>query len=185
MVILTTDEPADAAEVLAPAVRHLMPPVAGGKPFIKEHAASATRAIPLFSVPLDQARERTFVFNASPRGWRYLIVGNGPMAIADLREKQGRTSFAQLTKGPIAERTAQAVGQAERDYGVTDEKYEVRFLDIPALGVTALWLHGIARDVFYPIHEGASRRSFKLGEDPKFVDHVVESALAMRSDRNR
>lgn len=181
MVIVTSTGPANAADLLAPSLSHLLGPELKTRGLAPTGGSTqTTRAIPVFTVRLDEATDPDFVTRAQPRGWRYLILGKGPLAVADIRERKNGHAFAQLTKGVLAQRLADSAARAEKDYGSSREQYEARIIDIPPLGMSAFWLHSGIGDVFYPLHEGATQRAFKPAEDAQFVDRVVNAAQSLK-----
>src|SRR5262249_1832603 len=60
--------------------------------------------------------------------------------------------------------------------GTGKDAYEPRIVEIPALYISSIWLHGKKGDIFFPFlgaEEGAAVR-----EDPAFITRVVEAARA-------
>jgi hypothetical protein len=125
--------------------------------------------------------DESFVKKAVPVGWRYLIFGQGPIAVADVKEASGSgpLTFGSLIRGPIAERLTQAADLAARDYDAGPGKFEARILEIPSLYISALWLYG-PRDIFIPFLEGGARDTMPVRVDTSFASHVVELAAAKR-----
>ena len=87
-------------------------------------------------------------------GWRYLVL-QGDRAVAaavvDAPEGKARMQFSHVNSGPFVEETVNAVAQAEGLEAVARGDYEVRLLNIPALYVMALWLHGERDDLLLPM----------------------------------
>ena len=105
---------------------------------------------------LNDVTDVNFLAKAVPIGWRYLIVGPGPAAITDVRRiglrAQGFDTSSH-SHGELADRLAKAAEFAERRYGNHAEDFEARILEIPAVHMSALWLHG-PQDIFIPLHRG-------------------------------
>lgn len=177
MAITTSKPPVGGNTALTAAVEHLMGPTDSGAPVAGANPREAAQPVPLFSVRLENAADDQFMYHAQPTGWRYLIFGNGPLAIADVREKvRGAPPvFSQLIRGALAERMAQAVELAAHEYQDASESYEARVLEVPALPVVAFWLHGV-RDVFYPLLLGPDVAKLKVQEDTSFVAKVTALA---------
>lgn len=135
--------------------------------------------IRLFMLKASDIKDANFLKNAVPVAWRYLVFGQGLVAIADVKETGGSVapSFGNLIRGPIAERLSQATQIAEQKYGGDLSTYEVRVLEIPSFYITALWLHG-GGDVFFPFLEGAKSNAAEIHEDPTFEARVLEIATA-------
>jgi hypothetical protein len=72
-------------------------------------------------------------------------------AVIDAPEGKSRMQFSHVNSGPFVEETVNAVSQAEGLEAVARGDYEVRLLNIPALYVMALWLHGEADDLLLPM----------------------------------
>jgi len=139
----------------------------------------ASQPIQLFMLKSNDISSANFLEKAVPVGWRYLIVNDGPVAVADVNAEGAKqaASFASLIRGPLAERLVQAAELAERKYGADSNVFDVRILEIPSLYVSALWLHG-DRDVFIPFLEGGERDRGEVQEDPSFQARVRAMALA-------
>ena len=88
-------------------------------------------------------------------------------------------SFDSLIHGRIAERLAEAAELAARKYSAEQSDFEARILEIPAIYMTALWLHG-PRDIFIPFLEGGTKDTLLLQEDPAFLARVVQTATVKK-----
>jgi len=140
-----------------------------------------SQPLQLFVVKLSDITDEGFIKKAVPVGWRYLIVGQGPLAVADVKEAAGvqQASLSSLIRGPLVERLSQAAELAEQKYSDDPNSFEVRILEIPSLYITALWLHG-PRDIFIPFLEGAPQEGAAVAEDPSFLSRVVAKATEKR-----
>ena len=144
--------------VLQNAISHLLyaPPHRGSpKGGFARAATSAellgtNEPLEVFRVRADQIRDGSFLKNATRSGWQYLLTGSDSRAIADVREDDGIARVGRLIRGRLADGLAKAAELATYDHGAEPEGYEARILEIPALYIVALWLHG-AQDVFYPL----------------------------------
>jgi hypothetical protein len=180
MTINKPPGPPGGAAVLGQAVSHLMsrtPALAplGGTP------TQASQPIEVFTVRLDDIKDDKFLSAARPFGWRYLIVGQRPVAIADVTAGTGGgAAFSRLTHGEIAERLGEALDLAAHLYDTDPMALEARILEIPPLYLAAVWLHG-ARDIFIPFLEGNRRDPSVVREDPTFLMRVVRAASQRRS----
>jgi hypothetical protein len=56
--------------------------------------------------------------------------------------------------------------------------YEPGVIEIPALQIVELWLHGSQLDVFIKVLEGATNAKAPVELDPDFIDRVLKMALA-------
>ena len=187
MAIVTPTGPTDGATLISRAMHQLSSSTSsvrtlalGGSSF----ATMTSRPLRIFTVGLDDIKDESFLKNAKPVGWRYLIVRGGPVAVADLKDSATaeKVSFARLTHGLVAERLSQAANLADQRYQKLVEKFEVRVLEIPALYVGALWLHG-PRDVFIPFLQRTQQDGDPPREDPEFVRRILQET--QRKERNR
>jgi chitosanase len=180
MTIKTPPGPALGMKIVGRAVNDLMP---------ERVAASAAagvapqvgQPIPRYLVKLNDLTDVNFLAKAVQIGWRYLIVGAGPAAIADVKQAQsGEPSFDSLIHGDFADRMAQATDLAAQQYEAHPDEFEARILEIPSIYMSALWLHG-PRDVFFSMPEGQSGKQPPLQEDSSFVLRAVRAAAAKRN----
>jgi hypothetical protein len=182
MTIVRPSAPKQAAAVLGPALEHLLRP-AGPQPSAARRVGprripSATQPLRLFRLRLQDIKNAAFTRKAKPVGWRYLIVDRAPVAVADVAQKAsaGALSFNSLIHGPLAQDLARACNLAEKHLSRVRGRYEVRVLDIPALSVVALWLHGADSDAFIPLLDASGR----VRIDPRFAEKVEEAARRHR-----
>lgn len=182
MTIMKPVGPSGGAAVVGRAVSDLM--ARGPNAFSPRGGAAgmqATQPIRLFMLKSSDIKDASFLKEATPIGWRYLILGQGPAAVADVSETSGlrQPDFGSLIRGPIAERLGQAAELAEHKYEADPSTFEARILEIPSLYITALWLHG-PRDIFFPFLEGAQKDAAEVHEDPSFVSRVLGIATTKR-----
>lgn len=182
MLIRSPGAPADGVSTIGPAVAHLMSRGPDALPAMGGAAPVATQPLRLFGLRLDQIKDDSFLNSATPIGWRYLIVSNGPIAVADVKAGSGQqgSNFHRLIRGELAQRLDKASELAQKRYANDPDSFEVRILEIPSLYMAALWLHG-QRDVFIPLLEGGEANRRDIGEDTAFVSHVLQSAAARRA----
>ncbi len=184
MAIRTPPGPALGTQIVGRAVNDLMADraaaaVAGGA------APQVSQPIPRYLVKLSDLTDVNFLAKAVQIGWRYLIVGAGPVAVADVKQVQsGAPSFDSLIHGDFADRVAQAADLAARQYGAHPDEFEARILEIPSIYLSALWLHG-PRDVFFSTSQGPSGSQPPLQEDPSFILRAVRAAAAKRDATQR
>ncbi|MGJ4905243.1 hypothetical protein ACQR10_19255 [Bradyrhizobium sp. HKCCYLRH2060] len=138
-------------------------------------------AIPLFLISPADALKSDFLHKSDPTAWRYPIVWAGGIALADVRADKAPPNLSALIRGPVAERFFKATEIVKREYESSSEEYEVRALEVPAMYVTALWLHEARgfEDIFFPIAEGKIEPSIdgrSIEDDPHFLDRLKEAA---------
>ena len=125
-----------------------------------------------FTLPLNDVHEGG-IGAASATGWRYVVatgddvVGIGetstvPADTLEATQAENRTSradeagntvvFAKLDTRAQAEAVVRAIHHAE-SIAPDDEEYSVRYLRVPALFASAIWLHGAIRDWILPLDE--------------------------------
>jgi hypothetical protein len=156
----------------------------GAIPAVGGAALKASQPVRLFTVQLNDITNDDFLKLAKPIGWRYLIVDSGPIAVADVKDLgSGGAAFSSVTRGPIAEGLSKAADLATRRYDKDPVNYEVRILEIPSLYISALWLHGSSREVFFPFLAGGGVNPIIVREDPQFVQHVLQAAAVKQQWR--
>jgi hypothetical protein len=183
MAIKAGSAPHDAKSKLSKAMRHLLrtqpsadaPVMAGSVPV-------TSQPMPVFTLKLNDIQQGEFSKTAEQTGWRYLVVnGDASVGLADLKRSDGGSEFSGLTKGPIVKNFEDAVELADKNYAKDRSNYELRVLEIPAVNVAAVWLHG-DKDVFIPYMEAGKLGPSVVREDPHFVSKV-RSVAARRSIR--
>ncbi|MGY8662414.1 chitosanase [Bradyrhizobium sp. UFLA05-109] len=181
MTIKLPSGPARGVDVVARAVNDLMPDqmavlsAAGGGA-----APHASQPIRRYFVKLSDLIDVHFLERAQPIGWRYLVLGPNPLAVADLKEETGgEAGFDSLIRGGFASRLAEAAEYAAQRYEANPIEYEVRVLEIPSIYMSALWLHG-PKDIFIPLTDGSAKKSLPPREDPGFILRAVSAAATKR-----
>jgi len=180
MAIKTPPGPALGTQIVGRAVNDLMPDRAAAAVAAGGAAPQVSQPMPRYLVKLNDLTDVNFLVKAVQIGWRYLIVGAGPAAIADVKQvPSGAPSFDSLIHGDFADRLAQAADLAAQQYGSHPDEFEARILEIPSIQMSALWLHG-PRDVFFSTLGGQSGKQPSMLEDTSFVLRAVQAAAAKR-----
>jgi hypothetical protein len=92
----------------------------------------------VYTLGLDRLAAGASIQDAAPVGQRFLVVdGDRPVSSAEVTPEGG--DF-QANEGPFVAATLAAIEQAEQDPELSDGRYELRLLRIPALYLMALWL---------------------------------------------
>jgi hypothetical protein len=151
---------------------------------------SHSEAHPVYFVPLDALTEGRLLKAARQTSWRYLLVkGDTPVAEAELSAgsrgakgaKPHSLAFLSLTRGPFASATVDALHAAERLPQVARADYELRLLNIPAVYLVALWLHGAKDDILIPMGEPPAG----LKRNEPYGEAAVIAALREPAERAR
>jgi hypothetical protein len=198
MAIQSPQGPAAGTEILEAHLTHLLSRGPGrttaqlgaaeGGAQATAKSMQASKPIRLYSLALGDIVDEDSLTHAQPIGWRYLIYGDGPVAVADLQQsgESEPPTFRRLTRGPIAERLNAATLYAARAYDQAGSAaLEPRMLEIPALYISALWLHGSDRDVYIPLMGGSPRAAPALQADEDFGKRVLALALQKRRDSSQ
>jgi len=112
--------------------------------------------LPVYSVGLEELAGHELRPNLQPTSWRYLIwQGNEPVGTADvdadeLIEEDSLAAFNHVSRGAPARLLNQALLLAEEEFEHSDEQFDLRILEIPALNRVALWLQSQDRQLFIP-----------------------------------
>jgi hypothetical protein len=148
MPIIYQKEPKEATEAIRTGLQLMSTNRAFSTPRLRRalaeeaEAPEPAQALPVYNLGLSDIGKSRDIGAAVHTGWRYAIrqnkeiVANGETII----DPQGRHHFAATNEGPLVEGTTRAIEAAEAEGVVKKGKYEVRFLQVPALYVTALWL---------------------------------------------
>jgi hypothetical protein len=116
-------------------------------------------------------------------GWRALVEEDRQVvAAAEVPASPGAPASASINRGALVQSTVEALEQAERHDSVLSEPFEPRLLQIPALYVTALWLHrsGEGDDLVIPL--APTPQPLTAGEiydGPRFAEQVADMARSV------
>jgi hypothetical protein len=91
--------------------------------------------------------------SAAPTGWRYLLT-DGQRAVAaalTTRTEGGEDRFALFNSGPYVGGTVTALQEAATLPQAEATDLQVRLLTVPALNLTAVWLHGDDEELLVPL----------------------------------
>jgi hypothetical protein len=90
---------------------------------------------------------------ARPVGWRYMLSNEGQVVTSAMTtlNQDGEHRFALFNNGPYVGGTVAALAEAAELPEAADQDMEVRLLTVPALHLTAVWLHGDQDDVLMPL----------------------------------
>jgi len=140
-----TLRPAEPSPEIVQAVRSHLSELAARPQFQERRLAQAEPsrlelAVPhdVYTLGLDELSAGASLWDAQVVGQRFLVVdGDTPVSSAEVTPGGG--GF-QANEGPFVAATLAAIEEAERDPDLTDGRYELRVLRIPALYLMALWL---------------------------------------------
>lgn len=124
----------------------------------------------------DAVRDRP-VEHARPGGWRFMVVNDSrALAAVRVRERDGASEsyvFSELNSGPFVDATVEALRRLEAS---RQDFRELRLLDLPALYLQALWLHG-DDDRFMALPPAPSAfEPYRLYSEEEFSQRVTELA---------
>jgi hypothetical protein len=109
-------------------------------------AAFEPRAHETWYLGLDAIEAKKGIAAAERTGWRYLLGGR---VAADVYVRDDGYKFAGLNEGPFVQQISDTIEKVRDQVGKDD--YEPRLLQIPALYIAALWLHGLNNELFIPL----------------------------------
>lgn len=119
--------------------------------------------------------------------WRHTLAFNGEVVVADISVDAANTKhqFGSLGSDPSAPSMQSAVNALAQDPAIAKASYEVSLLQIPALGVRALWLHdpsGKDGDILVPVPpvraELVAARHYQLAEFTAALKDAAAKILA-------
>jgi len=107
----------------------------------------------VYTMTVDEVLSPTFPESSKDSGRRYIaIVGDEQLGLVGLlsTEEQDQPQFSGIRLGSLATAFVRAIEIGEELPPVAEADYELRALHIPALYVTAIWLHGNT-DIFITV----------------------------------
>ena len=159
MAIRTPNEPNGAREAITRAIPPLfaggtgtgpLPPIEGDAGAALESAAPH----PVFVVGLHTVAQGRLLTGARQLGWRYLLL-QGENAVATITlQRDAETEefvFSHLTRGPYVAATVEGIDVAEHRPEIEEDDFELRLLDVPAVSLRTIWLHGETADLLIPL----------------------------------
>ncbi len=148
--------PVDGVQHLRPALQAALRTQGFGinRGLAQAHAGNLnlSQAFRGYSLGLEDLARGKGLAEAKAGGWHYLVFDAG-VAIADaqLSEVAGKLGFSALNHGALATSAVSALELAEQAPQLQGKSYELRLLFVPALQMTAIWLHGGGEDQLVPI----------------------------------
>jgi hypothetical protein len=93
---------------------------------------------------------------ATLSAWRHTLASDGEVVTADVSVDHAGANhtFAALSANPSAPGVQAAIHTLSQEADIVKASYEVSLLQVPALGVRAVWLHdasGKAADILVPV----------------------------------
>ena len=138
-----------------------------------------SRPLPVYILGLTEI-DGDFLARAKRRAWRYLVTGDRVLA-ADVVAPGRRTpKFGSVMRGDLPPRLLEACDRAAESYGSRAERFEARVLEIPALYVVALWVHG-QEGTFWNLLELREAQALERIPRNRFVDIVNSAAERLRA----
>jgi hypothetical protein len=160
MPIRMTDGPEGGHKIIADAIAPLFQGGKGAAGKMAKVAEGGGLAVnsaaphPVFVVGLTDVAQGRLLGAARQETWRYLLL-RGPRAVGSVTLRRlpdtEELVFSHVTRGRYVDSTVQAIDAAERAPQVAGAEYELRLLDVPALQLRAIWLHGEGADLLVPL----------------------------------
>jgi hypothetical protein len=119
--------------------------------------------------------------------WRHTLASKGEVVTVDIAVDQtgANHKFASLSSNPSAAAVQSTIHTLSQDAELAKASYEVSLLQIPALGVRAVWLHdvsGKAADILVPVApvrpELVAGRRYQLAEFTAALKDAAAKILA-------
>lgn len=167
MTIVQSSPPIGGQQAISAALARRMPRAMTLSPL---GGAPATGApLPMYNIALDQTAQPDPLSAARLVGWRYPVVGGDEPGLAHLSTEQDGNEYEGLTHGFLPRRLLEAADVAHEALGSSEQPYEARLLQIPALRIIALWLKGANDNRFVLLSDG---RSPPGGAPPPMVNDI-------------
>jgi hypothetical protein len=135
---------------------------------------------PIYYAGIQSLVKRKLISGAKMSGWRYLIL-HGSKPLFTVRLSFGR--HRKLEFGPVSDAsfsgaTIRALQRAEKQRQFRKGNFELRQLEIPALGVVALWFHGSSSEQFMPLPTVSRKlKPYKLYTQRALITALRETAI--------
>jgi hypothetical protein len=153
-----------------------------------ERAAAATPVLsyPVYTLGLsDLADAADRLSTAKPSLWRHILSFDGQLVTADTLADASGDKLAALNINPPATAVQAAIHTLSQDAAIAAASYEAGLLQIPALGVRAVWLHDSTErspDVLVPLapvrSELVAGRQYTVAEFAAALKGAATRALA-------
>lgn len=164
------------------------------KPLADNARIASTAPIPVYAVDVADVAQGCLINAAVLVEWHYLVLADDETlmsaTIADdvlHAEDSDIPVTAQLSYGTLGQDVIKAINRAEELPETAGEDFSVRLLEIPALYLSALWLHG-ERDLFLVLPPFTFRlTAFELVTENQLVAALREEAenyLSYQDDDN-
>jgi hypothetical protein len=119
-------------------------------------SVSPAQSYKLYTLGLSDLATAANGFRAAElSGWRHILVSGQEVVSADVSvDSTGAYRFAALRADPSAAAVQTEIAALGQDPALANVSYDVSLLQIPALGVRAIWLHdasGKATDILVPV----------------------------------
>ena len=138
--------------------------------------------LPVYSLPLDGLGQNSVFKDAKPVSWRVFVVDgqDEPVGAAEVVVPPGG-GLAALCLGYTQGRQVISSGRvlSDAEGPAVEGRYEPRFLEIPGLGATAVWLRNLEgnEDRIIPVDPVPRFLRMKAEYTPsEFLDHVRSAA---------
>jgi hypothetical protein len=129
---------------------------------------------------------------ATLSAWRHTLASDGEVVTADVSVDHAGANhtFASLSANPSAPGVQAAIHTLGQDADIAKASYEVSLLQVPALGVRAVWLHdasGKSSDLLVPVapvrSELAAGRRYTIPEFAAALKDAAAKILANNDPR--
>lgn len=122
---------------------------------------------------------------ARPTGWRGLVLTQEkPIACIDLFRTGKQRTLTVSVRGKEPADALFTVLQFAENWDKRPEKYQIRFITMPRLFVTALWLYG-ATSLYIPTRTGPGKRPAPKVYDRNAFLRLVNAQLLATSGRRK
>jgi hypothetical protein len=178
--------PIVAPELPSAALEAIRGGVGASGRFPQRRGAALSLSLPhqVFTAGLEElAGGQDLTQAAQLTGWRALLEEDRQVvAAAEVPAAPREPTGASINRGALVQSTVAALETAERHEPVSSEAFEPRLLRIPALYVTALWLHRAGEGDDFVIPLAPAPQPLNAGEvydGPRFAGQVADMARSV------
>lgn len=186
--------PKGHTEVVQQSLHHLSDPAYESLTPSKPETPEVLRSVPIFTLGLNALFLPAALSKVKAASWRYLVrAGRGSAHAIDVSSPPTSDEAAAVRQwrfGESAEKLHKVIHSSERHKSLRRRRYGVRFLRVPALHFSALWLKADANkhDVFVPVRSMFSKlragRHFSREQLERVLKTEAENTLRRQTPRS-
>ena len=138
--------------------------------------------LPVYTLGRDGAATPDPLTEIRMVGWKYLIVGEDGVGLAELADSASGPEFCGISHGVMPQRLLDGAKIADKQLAPKREEFQARILEIPALRICALWLVGPS-NYFVSLLDGHPPGTSPLVLETDIRPRISAALAAVRSQQ--